>query len=58
MSKEEFVTRFMAEVAPAIIVQPLAREFVRILGCKTLNDVIARACESETDLEHLRKRKA
>ena len=32
-------------------------EFVSLSGCKTLNDMIARARECEIDLEHLRKRK-
>ena len=33
-------------------------DFVSLLGCKTLNDMIARVREWEIDLEHLRKRKS
>ena len=50
------MTRFRAEVAPAIVVQLLARELVSVSGGKTLNDVVAGAHEREIDLEHLGKR--
>ena len=58
MSSEEFVTRFRTEGAPAIGVQPLAREFLSMSGCKTLNDVISRARGHEIDLHPLGKGKA
>ena len=32
------------------------REFVSILGCETLNDIISRTREKDIDLEHVRKR--
>lgn len=57
MSWEEFVNRFQAEDAPAILVQPLVRDFVSVLGCNTLNERISRACERDIDLENLEKRK-
>ena len=58
MCWEEFVTLFRVEDAPTIVVQPLAGEFVSVLGCKTMNVVIVGASELEIYLEHLGQSKA